>query len=130
MSEKSEKTFTAEQQAPADAVYAELPDPAHRGPVGTGSYFDSFTADQMRDFADRTHALRMEQAAPKAAAGGVLDDTALLDGLALAGPTSICVVIDRPHDSEVEVATDDVTCYGKTLREALDATIAAQGDKA
>ena len=48
-------------------------------------------------------------------------DAARLDWLALAGPTSICVVIDRPHDGEVEVATDDVTGYGKTLREALDA---------
>lgn len=49
-----------------------------------------------------------------------LEDAARLDWLALAGPTSICVVIDRPHDSEVEVATDDVTGYGKTLREAID----------
>ena len=40
---------------------------------------------------------------------------------ALAGPTCICLVIDRPHDCEVEVSTDDVTGYGKTLREALDA---------
>ena len=54
----------AEQQATTTeaalgGVYAELPDPGHRGPVGTGSYFDSFTRDQMRDFADRTHAARL-----------------------------------------------------------------------
>lgn len=29
----------------------ELPEPAHRGPTGTGAYFDSFTADQMRAYA-------------------------------------------------------------------------------
>lgn len=58
---------------------------------------------------------------PAQAADSVLEDAARLDWLALAGPTSICVVIDRPNDGEVEVATDDVTGYGKTLREALDA---------
>ena len=58
---------------------------------------------------------------PAQAADSVLEDAARLDWLALAGPVSICVVIDRPHDGEVEVATDDVTGYGKTLREALDA---------
>ena len=59
--------------------------------------------------------------AASATADSVLEDAARLDWLALAGPASICVVIDRPHDGEVEVATDDVTGYGKTLREALDA---------
>lgn len=29
----------------------ELPEPAHRGPTGTGAYFDSYTADQMRAYA-------------------------------------------------------------------------------
>ena len=58
---------------------------------------------------------------PAQAADSVLEDAARLEWLALAGPTSICLVIDRPHDGEVEVATDDVTGYGKTLREALDA---------
>lgn len=57
---------------------------------------------------------------PAQAADSVLEDAARLDWLALAGPTSICVVIDREHDGEVEVSTDDVTGYGKTLREALD----------
>lgn len=57
---------------------------------------------------------------PAQAADSVLEDAARLDWLALAGPTSICLVIDRPHDGEVEVATDDVTGYGKTLREAID----------
>ncbi len=28
-----------------------LPPAAHRGPNGTGAYFDSFTADQMRAYA-------------------------------------------------------------------------------
>ena len=59
--------------------------------------------------------------AGRAPTDSVLEDAARLDWLALAGPVSICVVIDRPHDGEVEVATDDVTGYGKTLREALDA---------
>lgn len=58
---------------------------------------------------------------PTQAADSVLEDAERLDWLALAGPTSICVVVDRRHDGEVEVATDDVTGYGKTLREALDA---------
>ena len=59
--------------------------------------------------------------AARAPAESVLEDAARLDWLALAGPTSICAVIDRPHDGEIEVATDDVTGYGKTLREAIDA---------
>jgi hypothetical protein len=29
-----------------------LPKPAHRGPDGTGSYFDSFTADQLRTYGE------------------------------------------------------------------------------
>ena len=65
---------------------------------------------------------------PPAQAYSVLEDAARLDWLALAGPVSICVVIDRPHDGEVEVSTDDVTGYGKTLREALDAA-RKQGEK-
>ena len=28
-----------------------LPEPGHRGPTGTGTYFDAFTADQLRDYA-------------------------------------------------------------------------------
>ena len=63
--------------------------------------------------------LRVVAARPPA--DSVLEDAARLDWLALAGPTSICLVIDRPHDGEIEVATDDVIGYGKTLREALDA---------
>ena len=59
--------------------------------------------------------------AARTPADSVLEDAARLDWLALAGPTSICLVIDRPHDGEVEVSTDDATGYGKTLREALDA---------
>ena len=67
-----------------------------------------------------TNPCRFDGRAARAPAD-VLEDAARLDWLALAGPVSICVVIDRPHDGEVEVATDDVTGYGKTLREALDA---------
>ena len=63
------------------------------------------------------------QPSPTAQADSVLEDAARLDWLALAGPTYICVVIDRPHDSVVEVATDDVTGYGKTLRAAIDAAM-------
>ena len=32
-----------------------LPEPAHRGPTGTGDYFSSYTADQMHAYA-RAHA--------------------------------------------------------------------------
>lgn len=57
------------------------------------------------------------------------DDADLLDWLAHAGPVSICMVIDRPHDGEYEVSTDYVTGYGETLREALRAAIVLQGEK-
>lgn len=46
-------------------VHAELPEPN----LPRGGFPDLFTERQMRDFADRTHALRMQQAAPKAAPG-------------------------------------------------------------
>ena len=90
MSEKSEKTSAAEQQAitpESGAVYAELPDfdsgdepiweavfnwkaatpgsDAHKKAMAV----ESAIINSLRDFADRTHALRMEQAAPKAATG-------------------------------------------------------------
>ena len=90
MSEKSKNTPTAEQQAITSefgAVYAELPDfdsgdepiweavfnwkaatpgsDAHKKAVAV----ESAIINSLRDFADRTHALRMEQAAPKAAQG-------------------------------------------------------------
>ena len=76
----------------------------------------------LEEMHERLMAAATPQPSPTAqGAESVLEDAARLDWLALAGPTSICVVIDRPHDSEVEVSTDDVTGYGKTLREALDA---------
>ena len=66
-------TPTAEQPATTEAalgcVYAELPAPN----LPRGGFPDLFTEGQMRGFADRTHALRM-QAAPKAAPGDVLDE--------------------------------------------------------
>ena len=71
----------------------------------------------------------VEAQQPAQAADSVLEDVARLDWLALAGPTSICVVSDRPHDGEVEVSTDDVTGYGNTLRAAIDAARAAQDGK-
>ena len=72
---------------------------------------------------DAADAIRAGWATPQPtqAANSELEDAARLDWLALAGPTSICVVIDREYDGEVEVSTDDVTGYGKTLREAIDA---------
>ena len=59
----------AEQQTQPGAVYAELPEPN----FGPGRYLgkaigDAYAKDQMRDFADRTHALRVA-AAPQAAPG-------------------------------------------------------------
>ena len=82
-------------------------------PWGIGSRIED-----ARAFAKR---ILSKFAPPAQAADSVLEDAARLDWLALAGPVSICVVIDMPHDGEVEVATDDVTGYGQTLREALDA---------
>lgn len=58
----------AEQRAQPGAVYAELPHSVGEHKYGGGL----FTEAQMRDFADRTHALRM-QAAPKAAPGELHD---------------------------------------------------------
>lgn len=50
--------------APAPAgEYPALPEPRHRGPEVTGSYFDAFTADQMRAYVDADRAMRA-QAAP------------------------------------------------------------------
>lgn len=57
-------TPPAEQQAQPGAVYAELHEP-DATTVGLGAVWNRHS---MRDFADRTHALRM-QAAPKAAPG-------------------------------------------------------------
>ena len=54
---------SVEQQAQLGTVYAELPVPNY---PKSGGFPGSFAEVQMRDFADRTHALRM-QAAPKAA---------------------------------------------------------------
>jgi hypothetical protein len=104
--------------APQGVAYAELPQAD-----SWVHFLPQFGEAKLRDFADRTHALRAShgQAPAGAAADSVLEDAARLDWLALAGPTSICVVLDRENDGEVEVSTDDVTGYGKTLREALDA---------
>jgi len=49
-----------------------LPDPAHRGPDGTGSYFDSYTAAQVRE-AQRA-AIEADHATPAAQAESRLDD--------------------------------------------------------
>lgn len=57
------------------------------------------------------------------------DDALMLYWLSHAGPVSMCMVVDRPHDGEYEVSTDYVTGYGKTLREAIRAAMTAQGDK-
>ena len=56
-------TFESERQAQPGAVYAELPVPNY---PKSGGFPGTFAEAQMRDFADRTYALRM-QAAPKAA---------------------------------------------------------------
>lgn len=59
---KIEPTDTELGDAPTNSIYAELPSSVGDYKYGGGLYTDA----QMRDFADRTHALRMEQAAPKA----------------------------------------------------------------
>lgn len=63
-----EEQQAATTGAALGGVYAELPKPS----LPRGGFPDLFTEWQMRDFADRTHALRMEQAAPKAAPAEVL----------------------------------------------------------
>ena len=65
----TEATPPAEQQAQPGAVYAELHEP-DATTVGLGAVWNRHS---MRDFADRTHALRM-QAAPKAAPGDAIDE--------------------------------------------------------
>lgn len=62
-------TPPVEQQTQPGAVYAELHEP-DATTVGLGAVWNRHS---MRDFADRTHALRMEQAAPKAAPGELHD---------------------------------------------------------
>jgi hypothetical protein len=42
------------------AALPPLPDPRHRGPDGTGSYFDAFTADQMRAYGAECIRLALE----------------------------------------------------------------------
>lgn len=49
------------QAEPAPAPvgeYPALPEPKHRGPSGTGSYFDAYSADQMRAYIDADRAQR------------------------------------------------------------------------
>lgn len=47
------------QPAPAPVgEYPALPEPKHRGPSGTGSYFDAYSADQMRAYIDADRAQR------------------------------------------------------------------------
>ncbi len=100
MSEKSKNTPTAEQQAitpESGAVYAELPDfdsgdepiweavfnwkSATPGPDASKKAMavESAIINSLRDFADRTHALRMEQAAPKVAPESFLDGADVQD---------------------------------------------------
>ena len=51
--------------APQQGEYLPLPAPNHRGPCGTGSYFDAYTAEQMRAYVDADRAARgAAQAAP------------------------------------------------------------------
>lgn len=117
----TDATRNAWQQGYAQGVASALPSkvtPDMRRVFREGYREGGFWSDRL------DHALEKMLAAaptPAAQADSVLEDAALLDWLALAGPTSICVVIDREHDGEVEVSTDDVTGYGKTLREALNA---------
>lgn len=93
--------------------------------AGVSAGWNAANADDPNAALQKLHESRAGYLKPlsaaRAPADNVLEDAARLDWLEIAGPTSICVVIDRPHDSEVEVSTDDVTGYGKTLREALDA---------
>ena len=93
--------------------------------AGVSAGWNAANADDPNEALRKLHESRAGYLKPictaaRAPADSVLEDAARLDWLALAGPVSICVVIDRPHDGEVEVSTDDVTGYGKTLREAID----------
>lgn len=117
-------------RAPADSVTAPVNEAVAYLDIGAGGYIDlgtDLSEEALSRLPKGRHALTIagtygiDGYTPTTSADSVLEDAARLDWLALAGPTSICVVIDRPHDSEVEVATDDVTGYGKTLREAIDA---------
>ena len=117
-------------RAPADSVTAPVNEAVAYLDIGAGGYIDlgtDLSEEALSRLPKGRHALTIagtygiDGYTPTTSADSVLEDAALLDWLALAGPVSICVVIDRPHDGEVEVATDDVTGYGKTLREALNA---------
>jgi hypothetical protein len=45
-------------QAVQTEEYPPLPEPGHRGPTGTGTYFDAFTASQMHAYQDADRASR------------------------------------------------------------------------
>ena len=58
---RAEVERLAAQAEPAPAPvgeYPALPEPKHRGPSGTGSYFDAYSADQMRAYIDADRAQR------------------------------------------------------------------------
>lgn len=92
--------------------------------LASDKYGDEYDALQRAERDTETEALQAV-----AAAQGDAADAARLDWLGLAGPTNICVVMDRTHDGLVEVSTENVTGYGKTLRAAIDAARAAQENK-
>lgn len=43
-----------------------MPEPAHRGPSGTGTYFDSYSKQQMEDYANERVKEALEDAAQEA----------------------------------------------------------------
>lgn len=75
----------------------ELPEPAHRGPTGTGAYFDSYTADQMRArdamWAERLAAL---QSAQPAGHSCVFHAAPLTPGETRGPQFAVCAICGQP----------------------------------
>lgn len=115
MSEKSKNTSAAEQQAPADAVYAELPEPT--ASIGID---DAWHEPAMRDFADRTNALRM-QAAPKTAPGELSADSLRHQNKLLAETLGACILASGIVRKDIDGFTGpELLHFGEDLRSMLE----------
>ena len=139
-------TYEAEQQAKLGAVYAELPKrrrqflctkcgsreckvgtineqhpPCECGYLGFAEDLD-FNADEMRDFADRTHALRMQQAAPKAAPGELSADSLRHQNKLLAETLGACILASGIVRKDIDGFTGpELLHFGEDLRSMLEA---------
>ena len=118
-------TPPAEQQVKPGSVYAELPSSVGDYKYGGGLYTDA----QMRDFADRTHALRMEQAAPKAEPVPAGEQEELREGASYESMNlAVMVLSDCGHSSNYKPLLERVA--GRIDRHVERLLTAQQEDRA